>query len=111
MIRRPPRSTLFPYTTLFRSLVTGRFVERLVNLRRKLQAHRFQRLLQFLRARLQLLPQIDFLFAHFDGSSQVGSLPGRELFGEREQERAGARWPDAVTRRQQVLKPLELGDG
>src|SRR3712207_7271852 len=24
MIRRPPRSTLFPYTTLFRSLGTGR---------------------------------------------------------------------------------------
>src|SRR2546425_11508205 len=24
MIRRPPRSTLFPYTTLFRSLVRGR---------------------------------------------------------------------------------------
>src|SRR3712207_7053999 len=24
MIRRPPRSTLFPYTTLFRSLVVGR---------------------------------------------------------------------------------------
>src|SRR2546430_13087223 len=24
MIRRPPRSTLFPYTTLFRSLITGR---------------------------------------------------------------------------------------
>ena len=23
MIRRPPRSTLFPYTTLFRSLVAG----------------------------------------------------------------------------------------
>src|SRR3989442_5000969 len=23
MIRRPPRSTLFPYTTLFRSLMTG----------------------------------------------------------------------------------------
>src|SRR5258708_9779170 len=23
MIRRPPRSTLFPYTTLFRSLTTG----------------------------------------------------------------------------------------
>ena len=23
MIRRPPRSTLFPYTTLFRSMVTG----------------------------------------------------------------------------------------
>src|SRR2546426_8237687 len=30
MIRRPPRSTLFPYTTLFRSLVTAaiRVVER-----------------------------------------------------------------------------------
>src|SRR3712207_7440702 len=25
MIRRPPRSPLFPYTTLFRSLVTHRF--------------------------------------------------------------------------------------
>src|SRR5258705_10605326 len=25
MIRRPPRSTLFPYTTLFRSLVTRQF--------------------------------------------------------------------------------------
>src|SRR5947209_11551565 len=25
MIRRPPRSTLFPYTTLFRSLVTSQF--------------------------------------------------------------------------------------
>src|SRR5258707_1453839 len=27
MIRRPPRSTLFPYTTLFRSDVEGRVVE------------------------------------------------------------------------------------
>src|SRR5256885_16147106 len=26
MIRRPPRSTLFPYTTLFRSKATGLFV-------------------------------------------------------------------------------------
>src|SRR3712207_8413697 len=26
MIRRPPRSTLFPYTTLFRSVVGGRVV-------------------------------------------------------------------------------------
>src|SRR3712207_7062961 len=25
MIRRPPRSTLFPYTTLFRSLKTGEY--------------------------------------------------------------------------------------
>src|SRR5260370_9933707 len=28
MIRRPPRSTLFPYTTLFRSLCAGRGAER-----------------------------------------------------------------------------------
>src|SRR5258708_14122905 len=27
MIRRPPRSTLFPYTTLFRSLSKGQFRE------------------------------------------------------------------------------------
>src|SRR3989449_9479008 len=27
MIRRPPRSTLFPYTTLFRSLVKRQFAE------------------------------------------------------------------------------------
>src|SRR5256885_9226191 len=26
MIRRPPRSTLFPYTTLFRSLGNGKYV-------------------------------------------------------------------------------------
>src|SRR2546429_5551483 len=30
MIRRPPRSTLFPYTTLFRSLVGWRLVRRVL---------------------------------------------------------------------------------
>src|SRR2546430_8199821 len=30
MIRRPPRSTLFPYTTLFRSLTIGIFMTYLV---------------------------------------------------------------------------------
>src|SRR5947208_10270319 len=30
MLRRPPRSTLFPYTTLFRSLFTALFLELLV---------------------------------------------------------------------------------
>src|SRR3712207_8165260 len=29
MIRRPPRSTLFPYTTLFRSPPSSRWVERI----------------------------------------------------------------------------------
>src|SRR2546427_8114068 len=32
MIRRPPRSTLFPYTTLFRSLSRAQTVEGLVRL-------------------------------------------------------------------------------
>src|SRR5690348_17796091 len=27
MIRRPPRSTLFPYTTLFRSFISGRLLD------------------------------------------------------------------------------------
>src|SRR2546427_12029313 len=31
MIRRPPRSTLFPYTTLFRSYSSELYVERLIN--------------------------------------------------------------------------------
>src|SRR2546430_8794472 len=34
MIRRPPRSTLFPYTTLFRSLEIPRGIERCRNERR-----------------------------------------------------------------------------
>src|SRR2546429_2416302 len=41
MIRRPPRSTLFPYTTLFRSarLVDSRIGERLERARGRLVAH------------------------------------------------------------------------
>src|SRR2546423_1180093 len=31
MIRRPPRSTLFPYTTLFRSMAVGFYVAKYVN--------------------------------------------------------------------------------
>ena len=31
MIRRPPRSTLFPYTTLFRSVVASQVIEHLWN--------------------------------------------------------------------------------
>src|SRR5438067_9626767 len=34
MIRRPPRSTLFPYTTLFRSLRNGEALQALQNLER-----------------------------------------------------------------------------
>src|SRR5256885_7564163 len=35
MIRRPPRSTLFPYTTLFRSGVPGRHLRVRVPIRRR----------------------------------------------------------------------------
>src|SRR2546425_7735970 len=42
MIRRPPRSTLFPYTTLFRSVtvqeLTGQSQQRLTELRGRLEA-------------------------------------------------------------------------
>src|SRR2546429_7275686 len=46
MIRRPPRSTLFPYTTLFRSVAHGCFVLRKVS-RGELACHPlFVRLVQ-----------------------------------------------------------------
>src|SRR5260370_16371686 len=40
MIRRPPRSTLFPYTTLFRSLARSGEIERRMTLRRDLPQRR-----------------------------------------------------------------------
>src|SRR3712207_8745079 len=39
MIRRPPRSTLFPYTTLFRSRQVRERVERRVEIRARHAAH------------------------------------------------------------------------
>src|SRR3712207_8906464 len=41
MIRRPPRSTLFPYTTLFRSQAIERaeFAEQVIDLRRDVEGH------------------------------------------------------------------------
>src|SRR2546430_10254390 len=40
MIRRPPRSTLFPYTTLFRSAVDHATLVRVLERLRDLQQHR-----------------------------------------------------------------------
>src|SRR5438309_7197408 len=42
MIRRPPRSTLFPYTTLFRSHIRKRPALEAANLIRQLQAGGFE---------------------------------------------------------------------
>src|SRR3712207_6997231 len=39
MIRRPPRSTLFPYTTLFRSYARGTPSKHLTQLRQELATH------------------------------------------------------------------------
>src|SRR2546422_7869685 len=57
MIRRPPRSTLFPYTTLFRSLLAGLGVDAL--------AGRVARgmLRRGLAAALTVVPLVAFLFA------------------------------------------------
>src|SRR2546422_2115432 len=40
MIRRPPRSTLFPYTTLFRSRRGGHLVQRAAGRQRRRRHHR-----------------------------------------------------------------------
>src|SRR5690348_18077103 len=58
MIRRPPRSTLFPYTTLFRSLLGEKFSSRK-------EAARYQELLLMQRAGLirniELQPRYDLV--------------------------------------------------
>src|SRR3712207_7372921 len=43
MIRRPPRSALLPYTTLFRSVAAEQAVERLLELRALARGHRLAR--------------------------------------------------------------------
>src|SRR5688572_31863114 len=63
MIRRPPRSTLFPYTTLFRSLDRG--AEREV--RHLVQRHPFR--LRLAQPRLQLQQQRRILFEETDRKS------------------------------------------
>src|SRR3712207_8236671 len=65
MIRRPPRSTLFPYTTLFRSLgvaqvvVQGTRLEELALVRRRLLQQQVVDLGQGLGDRLSLLGPLD----------------------------------------------------
>src|SRR5437667_6344647 len=72
MIRRPPRSTLFPYTTLFRSvvvpgvveslrIVTRAAAERIVRFAFELARHQGRRRITFCH-KADVLPQSDGLF-------------------------------------------------
>src|SRR3712207_6906551 len=64
MIRRPPRSTLFPYTTLFRSLGQGRVVQaRLARLRieNHVLEHRAEAVAGAVDVRLRLGREVDHL--------------------------------------------------
>src|SRR3712207_9319243 len=71
MIRRPPRSTLFPYTTLFRSLPD-----------RVVQGVRLEEGLQVVEVRAavgleQLLDERRVVPARADGRHEPGDVPGR----------------------------------
>src|SRR3989475_1318457 len=98
MIRRPPRSTLFPYTTLFRSQVVPMELEELghrgVDVHatggrgtppsgdevRDVDLRHLNRIRQFARGALQLAQPAPYEFSDFDGALQgegcrhVGSL-------------------------------------
>src|SRR2546425_12845234 len=63
MIRRPPRSTLFPYTTLFRSNQIEDLLDRWIAVRRKQNAafiaeDQFSRAHQFPLYRIEAHPQL-----------------------------------------------------
>src|SRR2546430_11947307 len=61
MIPRPPRSTVFPYTTLFRSPVAWRFRQLDVARNHRVKDFAFEKLSHFAR---HLLPQIGSLVVH-----------------------------------------------
>src|SRR5690349_23726097 len=68
MIRRPPRSTLFPYTTLFRSIRSNRRVARAGSFGRGAAVHRvIHRVTHPLRERLE---QRDLERASLSGSDR-----------------------------------------
>src|SRR5260370_31557817 len=62
MIRRPPRSTLFPYTTLFRSLSAG-----------MLNAHQDERGMHLKRLICQARPEIGSLVRSEEHTSELQS--------------------------------------
>src|SRR3712207_9090292 len=78
MIRRPPRSTLFPYTTLFRSPL-ARQAKSLRQIRDEVLAEELRDRLAYDQrtAHLQLAIHVDGGVAHVDGA--VGSEAERQL--------------------------------
>src|SRR2546425_10383419 len=79
MIRRPPRSTLFPYTTLFRSLVAGSGKMRLD----KLSCHGVILNHKNPRCLLRLSPERAFLWGHWwnSGSYRQTKMEAASLAG------------------------------
>src|SRR2546430_16174217 len=59
MIRRPPRSTLFPYTTLFRSILTPGYLAKVAALAGVLRPYGVR----------------VYLTARFSAPSEIGGLP------------------------------------
>src|SRR3712207_8142718 len=75
MIRRPPRSTLFPYTTLFRSALSrfdaGRVGEAVELLSTDTTAPEFVRLVNSFAAGVNLLPSAAGASGRIDHSQEV----------------------------------------
>src|SRR3712207_7789782 len=79
MIRRPPRSTLFPYTTLFRSLIPERIVEDVSTSPRQTRGERVRALLREVRvARARRRPGGDFGAAGRRSEEHTSELQSRQ---------------------------------
>src|SRR3712207_9006180 len=70
MIRRPPRSTLFPYTTLFRSWRPRRFTEHLRSERERRRAS--------LRLEVLVLLDVELIVARFRSEEHTSELQSRQ---------------------------------
>ena len=81
MIRRPPRSTLFPYTTLFRSAVTMAFDTLKRTMPRGLYG-RAALILMLPVVTLQLVVSVVFISRHFQGvTEQLSEDAARDQIG------------------------------
>src|SRR3712207_8391888 len=79
MIRRPPRSTLFPYTTLFRSGLQGVADDRVVDLLGR-HAHGFERAARGRRAEVDGLHvlQSAYVLGHRRSEEHTSELQSRQ---------------------------------